>query len=61
MTHNCTTNSDSYLNPVSRCCGIEAGDDTPLTVCPRCDTLTAWECADCGALEWSPKGLKVTA
>jgi hypothetical protein len=57
-THTCTTNSDSDFNPVSRCCGIEAGDDTPLTVCTRCNKLTAWECADCGATEWTPKELR---
>jgi len=52
------TNSDSAFNPVSRCCGIEASDNTPLTVCPHCGSLTAWLCADCGAVEWMPKGLK---
>ena len=51
------TNSDSDINPVSRCCGIEAGDDTPLTVCTRCNKLTVWECAACGATEWTPKEL----
>jgi hypothetical protein len=29
--HVCTTNSESELNPISRCCGIEADDDTPLS------------------------------
>jgi hypothetical protein len=61
MMHVCTTNSESELNPISQCCGIEADDDTPLTVCPKCSQLTAWECADCGFIQWVPKGLKVTA
>jgi hypothetical protein len=57
MTHSCVTNSESEFNPISRCCGIQAGNNTPLTVCPSCGRLTAWECGDCGATEWVPKGL----
>ena len=53
--HNCTTNSDTEFNPISRCCGIEAEDDQPLTTCGKCGKFTVWECADCGAVEWVPK------
>jgi hypothetical protein len=57
MTHTCTTNSESESNPISRCCGIEADDNTPLTVCPRCGKLTGWECGDCGITEWAHSDL----
>lgn len=56
--HNCTTNSYTGFNPISRCCGIEAGDNTPLIFCTRCKKLTVWECADCGAIEWIPRELR---
>ena len=43
------TNDDSgYPMPITRCCGFEAEEDTPLTTCPRCGKQATWECADCG-------------
>jgi hypothetical protein len=53
MSHVCMeTNSEGWLPPISRCCGMEVDDDAPLTFCPKCEKLAVWECADCGDVEF---------
>ena len=59
MSHVCMeTNSEGWLPPISRCCGLEvawvADGDTAPTFCPECDKLSIWQCPDCGVAhdEW---------
>jgi len=60
--HYCmATNSESDQNPMSHCCGIIAGDNTPLGACPKCGQLAIWECGDCGDAVWTPKALRLAA